>query len=153
MSAPPIFRLVDERRVSVVRDAGAVQRVFDGDPVGCCMVRARVAEHGIASAASGGVSWTRRGADESLCYAGANLIPLRGAPGDLHAFADKAMGAARRGSSVVGRAELVLPMWQQLQHTWGPARDVREQQPLMAMASSPLFSIERGGGRRPGRER
>ena len=144
MSAPPIFRLVDERRVSVVRDAGAVQRVFDGDPVGCCMVAARVAEHGIDPARIGGELWTRLGADESLCYAGANLIPLRGAPGDMHAFADKAMGAARRCSSVVGRAELVLPMWQRLEHTWGPARDVREQQPLMAMASSPLCAIDPG---------
>jgi len=88
MSAPPIFRLVDERRVSVVRDAGAVQRVFDGDPVGCCMVAARVAEHGIDPAAIGGELWTRRGADESLCYAGANLIPLRGAAPDMQAFAD-----------------------------------------------------------------
>src|ERR1700739_4112849 len=102
------------------------------------MAAARVAEHGIDPAAIGGELWTRRGADESLCYAGANLIPLQGAPGDMHAFADKAMGAVLRCSSVVGRAELVLPMWQRLEHTWGPARDVREQQPLMAMASSPL---------------
>src|ERR1700757_3406682 len=144
MSAPPIFRLVDDRRVSVGRDAGAVQRVFDGDPVGCCMVAARVAEHGIDPAAIGGELWTRRGADESLCYAGANLIPLRGAPPDMHAFADKAMGVARRCSSVVGRAEFVLPMWQRLEHTWGPARDVREHQPLMALASRPLCSIDFG---------
>jgi hypothetical protein len=45
---------------------------------------------------------------------------------------------------VVGRAELVLPMWQRLEHTWGPARDVREQQPLMAMALSPLCPIDAG---------
>ena len=93
MSAPPIFRLVDERRVSVVRDAAAVRRVLDGDPVGCCMVAARVAEHGIEPTAIGGELWTRRGAEESLCYAGANLIPLRGTPTDLHAFADKAMSS------------------------------------------------------------
>ena len=30
MSAPPLFRLVDERQVSVVRDAAAVRRVLDG---------------------------------------------------------------------------------------------------------------------------
>ena len=47
MSAPPLFRLVDERRVSVVRDAAAVHRVLDDDPVGSCMVAARVADHGI----------------------------------------------------------------------------------------------------------
>jgi len=144
MSAPSIFRLVDDRRVSVARDAGAVRRVFDGDPIGCCMVAARVAEHGIDPAAIGGELWTRCGADESLCYAGANLIPLRGTPSDMHAFADKATGVARRCSSVVGRAEFVLPMWRRLEHTWGPARDVREHQPLMAMASRPLCPIDAG---------
>jgi uncharacterized protein len=137
MSAPPIFRLVDERRVSVVRDTSAVRSVLDADPVGSCMVAARVAEHGVDPAAIGGELWTRRGADESLCYAGANLIPLRGSVADMHAFADKAMGAARRCSSLVGRAELVLPMWRRLEHTWGPARDVRERQPLMALAAVP----------------
>jgi uncharacterized protein len=147
MSAPPIFRLVDERRVSVVRDAAAVCRVLDGDPVGCCMVAARVAEHGIEPSSIGGELWTRRGTDESLCYAGANLIPLRGMPMDMHAFADKALTAARRCSSVVGRAEFVLPMWRRLEHTWGPARDVREHQPLMAMAARPTCAID-GGVRR-----
>jgi len=142
MSAPPVFRLVDERRVSVARDPTAVQRVLGADPIGSCMVAARVAEHGIKPSAIGGELWTRRGADESLCYAGANLIPLRGVLPDLHAFADKAMGVARRCSSVVGRAELVLPMWRRLQHTWGPARDVREHQPLMAMTSRPSCRID-----------
>ncbi|HUO37898.1 MAG TPA: DUF4081 domain-containing protein, partial [Mycobacterium sp.] len=142
MSAPPIFRPVDERRVTVARDAGAVGRVLDADPVGCCMVAARVADHGIEPTAIGGELWTRRGADESLCYAGANLIPLRGALADLNAFADKAMGSARRCSSLVGRAELVLPMWRRLEHTWGPAQDVREHQPLMAMASRPTCPVD-----------
>ena len=74
MSAPPLFRLVDEQRVSVVRDAAAVRLVFDEDPVGSCMVASRVAEHGIEPSAIGGELWTRRRASESLCYAGANLI-------------------------------------------------------------------------------
>lgn len=142
MSAPPLFRLVDERRVSVVRDAAPVHRVLDADPVGSCMVAARVADHGVDPVAIGGELWTRRHAEESLCYAGANLIPLRGEPADLHAFADKAMGAARRCSSVVGRAELVLPMWQRLQTLWGPARDVREDQPLLALSGPPACAID-----------
>ncbi len=142
MSAPPLFRLVDERRVALVRDAAAVGRVFDADPVGSCMVAARVAEHGIDPAAIGGELWTRRHADESLCYAGPNLIPLRGEPADLTAFADKALSAARRCSSVVGRAELVLPMWQRLRGGWGPARDVRENQPLLALAGAPACAVD-----------
>jgi predicted GNAT family acetyltransferase len=142
MSAPPLFRLVDERRVSVVRDAAIVNRVFDEDPVGSCMVAARVADHGVNPNSIGGELWTRRRADESLCYAGANMIPLRGTAADLHAFADKAMSSPRRCSSLVGRAELVMSMWQRLEHAWGPARDVRDRQPLMALNSAPACAID-----------
>ncbi len=144
MSAPPIHRLVNERRVSVVRDGAAVRRVFDDDPVGSCMVAARVADYGIDPNSIGGELWTRRGADESLCYAGANLIPLRGRLSDLNAFADAAMSASRRCSSLVGRTELVMPMWQRLESAWGPARDVREQQPLMSLSTMPTCAIDVG---------
>ena len=56
--------------------------VLDDDPVGSCMVASRVVEHGIEPAAIGGELWTRRRPTESLCYAGANLIPLRGGTDD-----------------------------------------------------------------------
>jgi predicted GNAT family acetyltransferase len=144
MSAPPIHRLVSEQRVSVVRDLAAVRRVLDDDPVGSCMVAARVADHGIEPNSIGGELWTRRGAGESLCYAGANLIPLRGGRADLSAFADAAMSASRRCSSLVGRAELVMPMWQRLEPAWGPARDVRDRQPLMALSSMPNCALDTG---------
>ncbi|MEB3983980.1 GNAT family N-acetyltransferase [Mycobacterium sp. 663a-19] len=142
MSAPPIFRLIGDRRVSVVRDAAAVWRVLDEDPVGSCMVAARVADHGIDPGSIGGELWTRRGVEESLCFAGANLIPLRGAPADLAAFADEAMSGTRRCSSLVGRAGLVMPMWERLESAWGPARDVRDDQPLMALATHPDCEID-----------
>ena len=142
MSAPPIHRLVNERRVSVVRDGAAVRRVFDDDPIGSCMVAARVADYGLDPNSIGGELWTRRGVEESLCYAGANLVPLRGRLSDLNAFADAAMSASRRCSSLVGRAELVLPMWQRLEPAWGPARDVREQQPLMSLSTMPACAID-----------
>jgi uncharacterized protein len=144
MSAPPIFRLVGERRVSVVRDAAAVWRVLNDDPVGSCMVAARVADHGIDPNSIGGELWTRRGPEESLCFAGANLIPLRGAPADLNAFADEAMSGMRRCSSLVGRADLVMPMWERLESAWGPARDVRDRQPLMALTRHPNCDIDPG---------
>jgi uncharacterized protein len=142
MSAPPLFRRVDERRVSVVREAGEVYRVLDEDPVGACMVASRVVEHGIEPAAIGGELWTRQRPTESLCYAGANLIPLRGGTDDMYAFADKAMSTARRCSSLVGRAEMVLPLWQRLENAWGAARDVREHQPLMALSTPPVCTTD-----------
>ncbi|KZS76400.1 GCN5 family acetyltransferase [Mycobacterium kansasii] len=143
MSAPPILRLVGERRVAVVRDAAAVWRVLDENPVESCMVAARVADYGIEPNSIGGELWTRRGGvADSLCFAGANLIPLRGGLIDLNAFADEAKSTARRCSSLVGRADLVLPMWQRLESTWGPARDVRDHQPLMAINSHPSCPID-----------
>ena len=142
MSAPSLFRPVDGRRVSVVRDSAAVAGVLADDPVGSCMVAARVAEHGVDPRAVGGELWTRRRAEESLCFAGANLIPLRGSSADLRAFADQALSAPRRCSSVVGPADLVLEMWERLRHGWGPARDVRDRQPLMALGSPPLSAVD-----------
>jgi predicted GNAT family acetyltransferase len=111
MSAPPLFRLADERRVTVVRDVAMVRRVLDEDPVGSCMVASRVADHGIDPTAIGGEMWTRRRPSDSLCFAGANLIPLRGEVGDLTAFADKAMSTPRRCSSLVGRTSGSIGHW------------------------------------------
>jgi predicted GNAT family acetyltransferase len=52
------------------------------------------------------------------------------------------MSTTRRCSSLVGRAELVLPMWRRLEHAWGPARDVREHQPLMALDGAPQCAVD-----------
>jgi predicted GNAT family acetyltransferase len=144
MSAPSLFRSVEGRRVAMARDGAAVARVLADDPVGGCMVAARVADHGIDAAAIGGELWTRRRAEDSLCYAGANLIPLRGGPADMKAFAEQALSAARRCSSLVGRADLVLAMWDRLERGWGPARDVRARQPLMALRSRPRCGVDPG---------
>lgn len=136
MSAPPLSRVTDDRQVSVVRDLEAVRTVLEHDAVASCMVACRVLDFGVDPNAIGGELWTRRAPAESLCYAGANLIPLRGSADDLAAFADKALSAPRRCSSLVGRAELVLPLWQRLEPGWGIARDVRADQPLMALHES-----------------
>ena len=47
MSAPSLFRPVEERRVSVVRDVAAVGRVLADHPVGSCMVAAGVADQAV----------------------------------------------------------------------------------------------------------
>jgi uncharacterized protein len=36
----------------------------------------------------------------------------------------------------------VMPTWQRLEHVWGPARDVREHQPLMALSTAPQCPID-----------
>ena len=37
-----------------------------------------------------------------------------------------------------------MPMWRRLESAWGPARDVREHQPLMALKSRPSCQIDPG---------
>lgn len=144
MSAPSLFQPVDRRGVSLVKDSSTVTRVMAEDPVVSCMVAARVADHGVEPRAIGGELWTRGDAGAALCFAGANLIPLRGGPADLRAFAEQALGVPRRCSSVVGPAHLVMPMWDRLQRGWGRARDVRECQPLMALRSAPISAVDTG---------
>ncbi|MFI7587698.1 GNAT family N-acetyltransferase [Spongisporangium articulatum] len=73
----------------------------------------------------------------SVCWSGANLVPVEATPVALEAFAHRARRHGRQCSSIVGPAEYVLPLWQHLQSSWGPARDVRANQPLMAMSREP----------------
>ena len=120
-----------------------VRRVLDEDPVGSVAWSRRGSLNTASSPRPSAVS-SGPASDpiESLCYAGPNLIPLRGGTDDMYAFADKAMSTARRCSSLVGRAEMVIPMWQRLEHAWGAARDVREHQPLMALSTPPVCAMD-----------
>jgi predicted GNAT family acetyltransferase len=75
--------------------------------------------------------WYADGHLRSLCYSGANLVPICATPEAVRAFADRARRAGRRCSSIVGPAEPTAQLWRLLEPTWGPARDVRTNQPLM----------------------
>ncbi|MEV6768176.1 GNAT family N-acetyltransferase [Nocardia sp. NPDC051030] len=115
------------------RDLTQVLRVLDTDPVASCMVAARLQEYGLDSRGVYGELWSRGGPENSLCFSGANLVPLRGTHADLRAFAERAIRGPRICSSVVGRRELALPLWELLAEQWGPPRDLRDDQPLLAL--------------------
>lgn len=116
------------------KDTANVLRVLDADPIASCMIAARVQEYGLDPRSFHGEMWSRGGPDESLCFYGANLVPLRGSVDDLRAFADRACRGPRMCSSLVGRAELTLPLWEMLEADWGAARELRSEQPLLATA-------------------
>ncbi|MBF6325602.1 GNAT family N-acetyltransferase [Nocardia cyriacigeorgica] len=119
------------------RDLAQVLRVLDADPVACCMVAARLQEFGIDSSGGQGELWSRGGPAESLCFSGVNLVPLLGDQDALRAFAERAVRWPRICSSVVGRQELALPLWEMLAEHWGPARELRADQPLLALEEPP----------------
>ena len=74
---------------------------------------------------------------QSAVYHGANLVPVGTDPRSRGAFADRLRTFGRRCSSIVGPSDEVLDLWRQLEPAWGPAREVRESQPLLAMSEDP----------------
>jgi predicted GNAT family acetyltransferase len=82
--------------------------------------------------------WYDGGELRSLCWSGANLVPVEATPEALEVFADRARRQGRQCSSIVGPSTSVLSLWDQLEAFWGPARDVRPDQPLMVTSSPPL---------------
>lgn len=133
--ASPTFQRAATREVSLVRDARVLDRILEQDPVVCCTVPEQNIGHGIDVV--GGQFWTCGDVNQSLCYSGPNLVPLLGEMADLQMFADMALTQARRYTWLIGRAELVMPMWQRLAACWGPAGYIRPDQPLLAIGQMP----------------
>ncbi|MFF2653643.1 GNAT family N-acetyltransferase [Streptomyces sp. NPDC058045] len=120
-------------RVLEPSDLDAALAVLAREPVANAFVASRVHVAGLDPWRLGGEmwGWYSDGILESLCYAGANLVPLCAGPEAVRAFADRARRAGRRCSSIVGPAEATARLWRLLEPSWGPARDVRAHQPLM----------------------
>ena len=120
-------------------DLPEVTSLLDRDPVSDVFVASRVQAVGLDPARLGGELWGHvvDGRLEALCHAGANLVPVQAGPEAVRAFAERARRQGRRCASIVGERSAVAAMWDLLEPTWGPARDVRERQPLMAIDHAP----------------
>ncbi|WP_043494103.1 GNAT family N-acetyltransferase [Streptomyces viridosporus] len=120
-------------RVLEPSDLDAALAVLDREPVVNAFVAARVRVAGLDPWRLGGEmwGWYEGGALTSLCYAGANLVPICATPRAVRAFADRARRAGRRCSSIVGPVGPTAELWRLLEPQWGPAREVRSRQPLM----------------------
>jgi len=137
----PTARVLDEG------DEAAVHRLLATDPVAACVLAGRIESSGTASSTLGAPLWgvgEGRSLD-AVCLAGANLVPFS-VPGAERvaatAFAERARRAGRRCSTIVGPAAVVAPLWNLLAPSWGPARDHRPDQPLMAIDGPPAVLPE-----------
>ncbi|MDG9686628.1 GNAT family N-acetyltransferase [Streptomyces sp. DH18] len=124
-------------RVLEPSDLGAALAVLESEPVANAFVTSRVQVAGLDPWRLGGEmwGWYADGMLRSLCYSGANLVPICAGPEAVRAFADRARRAGRRCSSIVGPAEATTRLWRLLEPSWGPAREVRANQPLMVTES------------------
>jgi hypothetical protein len=126
-------------RVLSDADLPEVWRVLETEPVAAAWVASRIAVAGLAEWRLGAQVWGHapQGRLESLCYSGANLVPIAATEAALSSFAHRAGSQGRVCSSLVGPAEAVLPLWSMLEPAWGPARDVRARQPLLVTSAVP----------------
>ncbi|MBH5337273.1 GNAT family N-acetyltransferase [Streptomyces pactum] len=126
-------------RVLEPAELEAALAVLDRDPVANAFVTARVRAAGLDPWRLGGEmwGWYQDGRLESLCYAGANLVPICAGSEAVRAFAARARRSGRRCSSIVGPADSTAELWSLLEPSWGPARDVRAHQPLMVTDTMP----------------
>ncbi|MFI9188966.1 GNAT family N-acetyltransferase [Streptomyces californicus] len=124
-------------RVLEPSDLGAALAILESEPVANAFVTSRVQVAGLDPWRLGGEmwGWYADGMLRSLCYSGANLVPICAGPEAVRAFADRARRAGRRCSSIVGPAEPTTQLWRFLEPSWGPAREVRANQPLMVTES------------------
>ncbi|WP_345650681.1 GNAT family N-acetyltransferase [Streptomyces tremellae] len=113
--------------------------LLESEPVENAFVTSRVLVAGLDPWRLGGEmwGWYQGGRLRSLCYSGANLVPVCATPEAVRAFADRARRAGRRCSSIVGPAGPTAQLWRLLEPSWGPAREVRENQPLMLTEELP----------------
>jgi len=132
-----------QARVLDDRDLPAARGVVDRDPVVNVFLGARLDAAGLDAGRLGAQVWGYGEAGlEALCFSGANLAPTPAAPTAVRAFAERARRQGRRCSSIVGPAEAVLGLWQHLHPHWGPARDLREDQPLLVLRQPPRTAAD-----------
>jgi predicted GNAT family acetyltransferase len=125
-------------------DLAEVLELLGRDPVADVFVASRVHSSGLAAGLLGGDLWGYREAGRlvAICYSGANLVPVAASAEAARTFAGLAAQRGRRCSSMLGPADAVLAMWELLRARWGPAREVRPHQPLLAIADPPAVPAD-----------
>jgi uncharacterized protein len=127
-------------RILTDRDRDEALALCDRDAVANVFVSARIYSSGLDPMQLGAQVWGFHDAGRlvSLCYVGANMIPVEAVPAAITAFAARARKQGRRCSSIAGPAGAVHDLWHQLEPYWDRPREIRYRQPLMAIASDPL---------------
>jgi uncharacterized protein len=126
------------------RDLDEVLAICDRDAVANVFVGSRLHAAGLDPGRLGAQLWgfVESGRVTSLCYSGANLVPVEATSAAVAAFAERARLQGRRCSSIVGPAEAVQELWSLLAPYWGRPREIRSAQPVMAISSDPLVPAD-----------
>lgn len=131
-ASPPAGRAVVELTDADLR---ALDEFIDRDPYVNVVLRQRLDQlRTLEPAVLGGRTYgvvDDAGRLLAAAFVGGNLLPLGGDAPAYRALGRHLARRRRTCSSIVGRAEAVGLLWAELAGAWGPARVVRDRQPLL----------------------
>lgn len=129
-------------------DAMVVRQMLLSDPVKHCFVASRIqTANGLVDVDPWRIGGELLGAfdgDElrGVVYVGANLVPIETTAESRRALGEHLARGPRRCSSLVGPADEITDLWPYIESAWGPAREIRADQPLMAIADESFAPVD-----------
>jgi len=121
-------------------DGLALRHLLDSDPYVCAVLAARLdAAAGVSARRLGGDLVGGQDADLPgalgvACFSGGHVLPVGGRDDSWQALGHY-LGERRRSCiSIIARAEAIETLWPVVARYWGPARLIRSNQPLLALA-------------------
>ena len=122
-----------------------VKNLIEQDPVRYCFLAARLEQtkqSRFRPSYPDLLGYFDDGNLKSVLMTGANIVPVNTSLIARQEFATVLNRSGRRSSSIVGPAEEVLDLWSRVSASWGPAREVRGNQPVLSMRSNSSIEID-----------
>lgn len=136
--------MAHEVRAIDAHSISQLQSLIAQDPIRHCLLAARVesGSGGYRNNYSDLLGYFDDGKLKSALLCGANVVPLNTSLIARQEFASVLSRIGRRSSSIVGPASEVLDLWSRLSPSWGSAREVRADQPVLAMREQSRLAID-----------
>lgn len=123
-------------RALTVADHDEALAMCARDPAANVFVAARIEEGALRTNPGALLGFRSDGRLRSLCWVAANVVPVECDEETADAFAHRIRRWHKGCASLFGPSAQVLALWSVLEHSWGKARAVRAQQPLMVTSTT-----------------
>lgn len=124
-------------------DLGDALALCSLDPVGSVLAAVRLADSaGLPSFGSGAWGAFEDGRLVALAWVGANVVPVSPTGRGLEALARAVVVHQRSFSSLVGDAPAVHTVWSHLSQAWPSPRQMRADQPSLAITGTPAVDAD-----------
>jgi predicted GNAT family acetyltransferase len=137
--------MAHEIRALDVHSIDQIKTLIEQDPIRHCFLAARLEQSRqsrFRPSYPDLIGYFDDGNLKSLLMTGANLVPVNTSLIARQEFATALARSGRRSSSIVGPAEEVMDLWSRISDSWGPAREVRANQPVMAIRNNSPVEID-----------